>query len=321
MGLDRLLYNFARKGIIPGLRSAVGSGSVIMDADGALKPGGVGKRYCVAGNYGLDGTYGHDGSSWERAFKTLEYATTINNANIAANSYGWAARNKMYISGDRFTEDLVAFPNKCDVIGVGSCDAYTKAGIRGNHAPVNTDNYGTRFINVQFEPAASSDLITLASTSSGPQFLDCNFIGVFGAYTAPSAIQTTACELVKILGCNFEGAFSGDIIDICAGQINGMRIIGNNIVGGANDGIIVSGVATVTGISDRGIIADNFIQVAAITLDTRAVSVFNVYGNRLISAAAVGAGSYVIDLTYACNNWLTGADVMVPIPTYVNADA
>jgi hypothetical protein len=318
MGLDKALYNFTRRGVMPTMLGGVGSGPIGIDAEGRMIRSGVGREFFVAGNWGLDT---NDGSSWDKAFKTLAAAITANNADVAADKYGWATRNKIYLSADPTTENLVAFPDKCDVIGVGSCDAYIMPRIKGNHAPVNAGNYGTRFFNIQFIPATSADIVTLASTSSGVHFIGCDFLGVYGAATAPSAIQTTACELVQIIDCNFAGAFSGDIIDICAGTVSGMRIIGNTICGGANDGIVVSGVATVSGVSDRGIIADNFIQVAGVTLDTRAVSVFNVYGNHLISAEAVGSGSYVIDLTYASDNWLTGADVMVPIPTYVNADA
>ena len=277
-------------------------GSQLVDMSGTV--------YFVDGNSGSDG---NDGLSWDYPKKTVAAALVVSHADIARGSDRWARRNTVFIAGDRFTENLVLGAQKTDLIGVGSCDSYKRAGIRGNHTMANNCS-GMRFINIQFEPAASSDIVTQASTASGIEFWNCNFLAAFGAYTAPSAIQSTASPLLKIMHCTFEGAFSGDVIDIAAGDASGTQIVGNEIRGGANDGIVISGVATVSGISSRGLIADNYIQVAAKTIDTRAVSVFNVYNNRCISAAALGGDSYVIDPTFACGNIITGADASASVP-------
>jgi hypothetical protein len=62
------------------------------------------------------------------------------------------------------------------------------------------------------------------------------------------------------------------------------------------------------------LIKGNFIQCADIFIDTQATSVFNVVDNTCISGEALGGSSYVIDLTYAVGNRVTGADVSATIP-------
>ena len=305
MGIEK----FRRKSVFPAINL---NGIDLYGAMGL--PAIQGKVYYVEGNVGLDT---QDGLSWDKAKKTLASAITASNASIAnADEKGYASRNTIFVKGDRLDEDLVIFPNKCDVIGVGSCDAYIGAGIIGNHAPVNAANYGTRFINVNFFPDANGDIITIASTSSGVQFINCVGIGVWGTKTAPSFIDITASPMAKILNCKMFGAFSGDVIDVGAGDASGMEIVGNKIVGGADNGIVITGVATVSGAMSRGIIAHNEIEVADKVIDTRAVSVFNCHSNICISGESNGAGAYVIDPTYAVDNKITCADTCIIVPTY-----
>lgn len=64
----------------------------------------------------------------------------------------------------------------------------------------------------------------------------------------------------------------------------------------------------------RGLIMGNLIQCADKFIDTQATSVFNVVDNVCISGEALGASSYVIDLTYAVGNRVTGNDVSATIP-------
>jgi hypothetical protein len=310
MGFDRLLYNFARKGILPSLQgSRVGSGSVIVDSSGALKPLSVGKTYFVADNYGDDD---NDGSSWDKALKTFAAAVTLSNASIAANKYGWDARNTIYISGGPFVETLVAFPSKCDVIGVGSYNANDMPGITGNHAPVNAGNYGTRFFNVFFHGAAvAGPIITLASSSSGIKFIDCIFDAPVSGTTNTRAILATASPFLVVAGCIFKGPFSADYITFGTGEAGGTMILDNIMQDGADNGIMIGAGTTA---SWRGLIRGNFIQCADKFLDTQATSVFNIVDNTCISGEALGSSSYVIDLTYAVGNRVTGNDVSATIP-------
>jgi len=282
-------------------------GNLIEDASGLIQ----GNKYYVDGNIKFSG----NGESWDTPFKTLAEAIAVSHANIASSvQRGWAWRNTIYAKGDRLEEDLVAFPQKTDIVGVGSCDAFVGVGIHGNHAPVNT-YYGTRFFNCNFFPNADADIITLTSSGSGTQFIGCRFVGVWGADAAPSALDITAQPMVKIIENDFEGGFTGDVIDVGAGDASGMKIVGNNIMGGADNGIVITGVATVVGATSRGLIKDNNIEVADKVIDSRATSVYNIVGNRCISAEAAAGDAYVIDLTFAVDNHVTFADDSHNVPS------
>ena len=272
--------------------------------------GTSGTTYFVDGNSGNDA---NNGFSWDKAFKTLAFAFATSNTDIARGSDRWARRNRIYIAGDDFVEDLVALPQKTDIVGVGSSDNYPMAAIRGNHDPIN-NAVGCRFFNVRFRPAASADLITLLSTSGGGiEFHGCIFDANYSTFTAPSAIDTTASQYLKVIGSEFLGAFSSDYIDIGAGAINGMEIAYNEMKGGADNGIMVTGTGTIVQ-GRRGSIHHNFIECADIFIDVNSTSVFNVHDNTCISGEALGSGSYVIDLTFASNNIVTGNDVSASIP-------
>jgi len=269
-----------------------------------------GSTYFVDGNSGSDS---NDGKSWKAAFASLKYAALKSHTDIARGSDRWARRNTIYIAGDSFEENLVAFPQKTDIIGVGSYNGYPKPNILGNHVIANAA-MGTRFFNVGFEPVTATDIMQVKGDQWGASFIGCTFRAL-GTLTAISAIQATACNAMQILKCDFRGPFSGDVIDICAGNVNDTRIVGNYIIGGANDGIVLSGVATISD-SRRGVIADNYISVVAKTIDTRTVSVFDVINNKLISAQSLGGDSHVIDPTFAVGNLVTGADTSIGSPVW-----
>jgi len=236
-----------------------------------------GKQYFVAGNYGSDG---NNGESWDDAFKTVAKAITISNANIAASSRGWAARNTIFISGDYFDEDLVAFPAKCDVIGVGSYDANLMPGLYGNHAPVNASNYGSRWFNVMFTSGAvASPLITLTNATSGLTLVNC----LLRAHASTTTgITSTASPFLQVLNSRFDGAFATAYISIAAGEAGGTRIVGNEMVNAAAVGILVNNSTTTSWAS---VIKDNFIQAGTITIDDNS-DLFYIVNNELVSLAA-----------------------------------
>jgi hypothetical protein len=263
---------------------------------------GSGTTYFVDGNSGNDG---NDGLSWDTPMKTLAVAFAASHADIARGADRWARRNTIYIAGDSFEEDLIIFPQKTDVIGVGSYNGHPGANILGNHAPVNA-GFGCRFFNVNFEPVTAGVIMTLTAACWGAEFHNCSF-KADGTLVATVAIDTTACQWLKIVGCEFIGAFSGDVIDIGAGNVDGMVIRDNIIMGGANDGIVETGTAVIQG-TRMGLIYNNFIQVTARTIVVATTSVFNVVRNDLISANNTGATAFVIDLTFASQNYFTGGN-------------
>ena len=309
MSIDKSIYNLVRRGIMPTLQGGIGGGPITINSEGAIMRQGVGREFFVAGNWGSDS---NEGDSWDAPFLTLAAAITANNADVAADKYGWDTRNRIYLTSGPTTETLVAFPNKCDVIGVGSYDANDMPGITGNHAPVNAGNYGTRFYNIFFHGAAvAGPIVTLASTSSGIQFIGCVFDAPVSGTTNTRAILATASPFLKVINCTFRGPFSSDYITFGTGEAGGTQIVGNLMQDGADNGIMIGAGTTA---SWRGLIMGNLIQCADKFIDTQATSVFNVVDNVCITGEALGSSSYVIDLTYAVGNRVTGNGVSATIP-------
>ncbi len=274
---------------------------------------GSGSTYFVDDNSGHDG---NNGTSWEDAFKTLAVAFAASHADIARGSDRWNRRNTIFVAGGWFVEDLDAFPQKTDVIGVGSADGRKGGGITGNHAPTNAA-HGTRFINVNFQPTAGTDIMILTSSTGGVEFIGCVFDASSGATRAPSAIQSTASSWLKIEGCDFMGKYSGDVIDIKAGSADGTRIVGNTIVGSSNDGIVFTGTPTITG-SRYMLIANNIISVVGKTIDDGGDDVCFVSGNRCRSDAVAGASAYIINDDWAVDNIICCSDEVIMIPVLTN---
>jgi hypothetical protein len=248
---------------------------------GAFQKDFSGSTYYVDGNCGIDDQ--RYGKSLKKPYKTLAYAFDVSHSDIARGSDRWARRNTVFIAGDTFTETLVAFPQKTDVIGIGSYDSNKQAGIIGNHAPVNA-GIGTRFFNVWFKgPAVASPLITLTAACSGMEVEGC----VFDAHASTTtAITSTASPYMKVRHSRFQGAFATAYISIAAGEAGG-TVIRDNVMGdGAAVGILISNSATT---SWRSVIKDNFIQTGTITIDDNS-DLFYIVGNDLISA---GAGATV----------------------------
>lgn len=265
-----------------------------------------GESYFVDNNDGDDGT--NDGKSWTTPFKTLAKAVSVSNANIASGKATWAKRNAIYYSADTETATLVAFPNKCDVIGCGSYDANSQPGILGNHAPVNTGNYGTRFFNIWFKAAAvAAPTVTLASSSSGIQFIGCTFSG---NATSTIAIQATASPFLKVIGCRFEGAYATSDITFGVGEAGGTEIIGCRFTDSAASGIVVNASTTT---SWGAFIDDCRVKAATVTLND-ASNLFHVTNSDFISLASVTgytspAEAFVANAALCSRCYITAANV------------
>jgi hypothetical protein len=289
---------------------------------GAFQKDFSGSTYFVDNNSGSDG---NKGDSWEKPFKTLAKAIAISNIDIAGSASRWARRNTIFYAADTETASLVAFPNKCDVVGVGSYDANKMPGITGRHAPVNTGNYGTRFFNVWFKAtAAAYPIVTLASTSSGIEFHDCTFDGSAGTVTL--AINAVASPFLKVVGCNIFGGFATGYILLGTGESAGTVIEGNTMTGSSG-----YGVANVTGTTSSyaSFVNRNTIVCATtgICIDDEANSSTGIWytvGNRCNNQATLSnfAGrTGIVDLneTRAIDNICSGADIAVQVPKLVVA--
>lgn len=273
--------------------------------DIAAGVGSIGVTFYVDGNAGNDA---NDGLSWEYAFKTLSAALAASHANIAAGATGWASRNRIFVKADAITEDLTALAQKTDVIGVGSMDWRSKALIIGNHVVSADVSYmGCRFINMEFKtPAAGGDLFTIAS-QHGIEFIGCDFLAT-STTAATGAILATACVDLAIKACRFMGAYSDAVIEVLAGQADGLTLV-DNFVQGANTGIEISGSATFAA-GRYGLIKGNvFATTGACIVDSEAKSY--VVKNHLFTAAAKGVamvGAITCGLTLAQDNRITTSD-------------
>jgi hypothetical protein len=291
---------------------------------GGIQKDFSGSCWFVDANSGSDG---NSGKSWAKAWKTLPYAVTANNADIARGADRWARRNTIFIAGDNFGShvsgavSLVAFPNKCDVIGCGSTDGFSMATIAGLQAPVNADNWATRFFNIRFLPVEAGALVTLANTSSGIQFQGCLFDATGTNHTATRGILATASPYLKVNNCVFQGAFATTFITFGDGQAAGTEITNNIMMGSAGDGIVAPAGTTS---SYRSIINRNVIQAATVTInDTSNTSgLFYVTNNTLITAAASAfATSIIVNLARSANNMVTGNDHTSLHPVDTNSAA
>jgi len=290
-----------KRNLDPSLVSYIDDLGMGVEARGAIG----GSVYYVENNAGNDYW---DGLTPETAFKTLAKAIAVSNIDIARRGR-WAKRNTIYYYADTETASLVAFPNKCDIVGQGSYDANTKPGIVGFHAPVNAANYGTRFFNVWFKgTAAANPLVTLASTSSGCQFIGCTFDAAVGTIT--SGILSTAHPFLKVIDCEFFGAFATSYISFGTGIAHSTKIEGNIMTGSAGIGIIT---ASDTTSAYPSVVKDNIIVITddSLCIDDDA-DIFHCVDNRLINQGTVTAWAHhtaVADVNadLACGNICTGS--------------
>lgn len=258
------------------------------------------------GVYYVDGNVAATGNgSPDHPYATLAEAITASNTSIAlsANRW-WARRNRIYVCGDALSENLTVFPTKCDVIGCGSYDGFTKAGLSGRHVPAS-ESYGTRWYNMHFKAVVhASPIMTLAGASSvsGTQFIGCTFDGTLGTMT--SAILATAVPFLKVIDCDFTGTFVTSYITFGAGEAGGTQILDNRMLGTAANGIVAPGTTTA---SWMPVIQGNTIMATGKPIED-AASVFFVVNNRLMTDINIDTTTdgYSFDLSQACGNILTG---------------
>jgi hypothetical protein len=293
-------------------------GSIFNKYGNLITPGcnpSGGLDYFVDGNKSVNGT---DGLSWGRAYNTLATAIAASDISIAATrNRWWARRNRIFVVGDALSENLVKFPTKCDVIGLGSYDGFTRAGLSGRHLPVG-ESYGTRFFNIHFKALAhASPIITLTNAAAGPQFRGCMFDGTLGTMT--SAILSTACPFLVVDDCDFMGTFVTSYITFGAGEAGGTQITRNRMLGTAANGIVAPGTTTA---SWMPLIQDNVIRATGMPIDEDA-GVFYVVNNRLITDINIGTTTDGFDFSLAlsCGNIMTGLNgVATTVPFAVIAE-
>lgn len=272
-----------------------------------------------AADYYVDGNVSATGEGTiDSPYSTLAEAIASSDISIAltANRW-WARRNRIFVMGDTLTEDLVKFPTKCDVIGLGSYDANTMPGLYGHHAPIG-EAYGTRFLNIHFRAKAhASPVVTLTNAAGGVKFIASAFDGTLGTMT--SGILATACPFLEVIDCDFFGTFVTSYITFGAGEAGRAKILGNRMLGTAAKGIVIPGTTTA---SWAPLIQGNTIKATGDPIED-ASNLFHVVDNRLITAANIGTTTdgYTFSLALACGNILTGLNgVAATVPFAVVAE-
>jgi len=301
MGIDK----YYRKGVFPSLK--VGG----VDVLGAMGlPAISGTVYYVEANAGNDN---NDGLSWDKAKKTLASAITASNANIAAGSRGWAARNTIFIKGDSVAEDLTVPPVKCNVIGCGSNDADRKSEIKGEHAWTGSGTLmSSGFFNIQFVNDDASAIFTIANLA-GLYFENCDFIAEADSIAAIKITGDTGHDLI-VNNCRFRVDSANDPFDTSAIQIETTTtffnlVIENSYVEG-NKGIYIA----TTNCYDS-FINNNIIKAVTLCVDDNSDDVV-ITNNCMISAADQATLGNVLDYNaaLAANNIVTGSTGTVAAP-------
>jgi len=261
-----------------------------------------------ADDFYVDGNVDATGSgSKDYPFSTLAEAIAASNTSIALSSNRWwARRNRIFCMGDALDETLAQLPTKCDVIGVGSYDGYTKCGLSGNHSSA-AESYGTRFFNMHFlADATASAIFTLAgaNSASGIQFHECTFDGTKGTVT--SGILSTAMPFLGVFNCEFKGPFATSYISFGAGEAGGATIQGNKMSGSLAKGIVLGGTTTA---SWEMFLIENFIKTVGIWVDDDA-DVLHVINNRAITEVdcATYTAGFDMNLLLASGNLQTGSN-------------
>lgn len=262
-----------------------------------------GADYFVDGNVAETG----DGASFATAYKTLAEAITASNTSIAlAANRWWARRNRIFCCGDALSENLTALPTKCDVIGVGSYDGYSKCGLSGRHVPAS-EAYGTRFYNMHFKAVAhASAIFTLAGAAScsGIEFHGCVADATLGTVT--SFILATAMPFLVVENCIARGPFATSFISFGAGEAGGAVIQNNIMTGSLGKGIVLNSGTTA---SWEMVLRGNFIQCAGQWVDDDADLLY-VIGNDAVTAidCATYTAGFDMNLLRAARNTQTGSN-------------
>ena len=268
---------------------------------GGAQPDFSGSTFFVDSNAGSNG---NTGLSFVKAWKTLGYAIAQNNINIAAQGM-LTRRNTIFIVGS-FNENLVAFPNQCDVIGLGTSGNVPMASIAGTHIPVNPGNNGTRFFNVLFNPGSmsSTSIVSLNANVSGIQFVSCIFIS---PANVANAISSQGSVGLIVSNCNFAGAFTSSYITVNDGVAGNISILDNTMNGSKNAGIVFTSAAAY-GYCD---IVNNIIRCDTYCIYD-GVNRANIIRNNVTtyqSKGTNGNGGIVGQLQRMQDNRLTASDV------------
>ena len=302
-GIDNSTIKLDGQGRItaPGIREPFSSGN-----------GSIPSVFYADGNVVSSG----DGKSWATAFKTLAEGLAACHTYMSTSANrAWAQRATLYCCADNFTEDITAFAEKTDIIGVGTTNQHPRPRIEGTHVLVatSTDTYhGCRWFNVEFYGAAAGIIVDIPAGQNGQEFHNCVFSAVDAATIGLRAVQS---HDMTVRNCWFDpntsnAGFSTAAIQINAGSCTNFFLKDNRIF---SSGIGLDFNCT-AGQAINCWATGNDIFATGQTIDDESTNLF-VNRNNLISAAAEGTGSsWTFNLARACDNTSTGSDNTENVP-------
>jgi hypothetical protein len=253
-----------------------------------------------------------DGLTWGTAFKTLtEGLAAAHSYQSTSANRAWAHRATVYACGDSLTEDLIILAEKTDIIGVGSTNAMDRCELIGNHVPVTTNCWGTRWYNFQFKELDAGAMWTLTSVSSGLKFIGCTF-SVREAALATIGVLWTATFDLEIAHCLFDAypsGFSTAAISIGAGTSDKIQIHDNYILSAI--GILVN--ASYAQTAGNLHIDNNVFHCSTLCIDDNS-DLALVTNNQMVSSATIGANMYNLNVALAAGNIATGSDNTLDVP-------
>ena len=192
-------------------------GNAGMEPFSAGTKGGAPSVFYADGNVVSSG----NGLGWLSAVKTLAEALTLAHTYMSTSgNRAWAQRATIYCCADNFTEDITAFAEKTDIIGVGSCNQFARPRIEGTHVLVatTTDTYhGCHWHNVEWYGAAAGIIVDIPANQNGQGFYNCIWQSTDAATIGLRAVQSHDMEIV---GCKFIPNTSGAGFSTAAIQIN-----------------------------------------------------------------------------------------------------
>ncbi len=305
-------------------KSGVDGGTIRLNSKGQLAAGGIMEPFSAGTKGGAPSVFYADGNvvssgnglSWLSAVKTLAEALTMAHAYMSTSgNRAWAQRATVYCCADNFTEDITAFAEKSDIIGVGTTNQHPRPRIEGTHVLVatSTDTYhGCRWFNVEWYGAAAGIIVDIPANQNGQEFHNCVFSAVDGATYGLRAVQS---HDMTIKDCWFDPNTSGvgfatAAILISAGSVTNFLLENCRIYSG---GIGLDFNPTAGQPINCWAIKNN-IYASGQTIDDESSDLI-VVENRLISGQTEGTGSaWTFSTAWSVGNISTGSNDTKNVP-------
>lgn len=304
--------------------TAVDNATIRLNGRGQISAGGIREPFSAGTLGGAPSVFYCDGNvvssgnglGWLSAFKTLtEGLSAAHTYMSTSGNRAWAQRATVYCCADNFTEDITAFAEKSDIIGVGTTNQHPRPRIEGTHVLVatSTDTYhGCRWFNVEWYGAAAGIIVDIPANQNGQEFHNCVFSAVDAATTG---LRATQSHDMTIKDCWFDPntsgvGFSTAAIQVVAGSVTNF-LLENCRIWSAGIGLDFNPTA---GQPINCWAIKNNIYAAGQTIDDESSDLI-VVDNRLVSGQTEGTGSaWTFSTAWSVGNISTGSNDTKNVP-------